>query len=233
MNKVIPMVFFLVLLFSKANAQELEPTETDALFECVVTDDDKIPEENALIHIKSNDNSIVIKGKTDIDGKFTTLIPEGSIINISVQKFGKDFSFNNIEIPIVDGASEIVQPLRIKLVISYIRGFTLNHVYFDVNKWDIRHDAHATLNKLYTSLAKKPSMIIEIAGHTDNVGKDESNLRLSQKRADAIRNYLIKKGINENRILAKGYGEHQPHQPNDKEQGRASNRRIEVKVIEE
>jgi len=233
MNKGIVLMFFSILSAIELSAQDLEPTETETLLECVVTDFDKIPEEDAIVIIEAVDKSYTKKGKSDIDGKFRTLLPEGKSINVNVKKFGKDFYFNNIEIPLVDGASEITLPLRIKVVREYVRGYTLNHVYFDTNKWDVRHDAHHTLNKLYSSLHKNARLIIEIAGHTDNVGNDASNLRLSQKRADAIRDYLIKKGIPEGRVLSKGYGEHQPHASNDTEEGRAINRRIEVKVIEE
>jgi outer membrane protein OmpA-like peptidoglycan-associated protein len=89
------------------------------------------------------------------------------------------------------------------------------------------------LNSLVDTLKKKPTMKIEIAGHTDNVGEDLINLHLSQKRADAIRGYLLSKGIVEDRVLAKGYGETEPTASNDTQEGRSFNRRIEVKVIEE
>jgi outer membrane protein OmpA-like peptidoglycan-associated protein len=79
----------------------------------------------------------------------------------------------------------------------------------------------------------KPNYVIEIGGHTDNVGKDESNITLSQNRANAIKQYLVKKGINADRIIAKGYGESQPIATNDTDEGRQKNRRTEIKIIKE
>jgi outer membrane protein OmpA-like peptidoglycan-associated protein len=73
----------------------------------------------------------------------------------------------------------------------------------------------------------------EIAGYTDNVGNDTDNMRLSQRRADAIRAYVISKGVSEHRVLAKGYGEKFPVADNGSETGRSRNRRTEVKVIME
>ena len=72
---------------------------------------------------------------------------------------------------------------------------------------------------------------IEIAGHTDNVGNDADNLKLSQQRADAIRQYLIKKGIQPPRVIAKGYGASQPVADNSTDEGRRRNRRTEVKIL--
>ncbi len=90
-----------------------------------------------------------------------------------------------------------------------------------------------TLDKLYQSFIKSKTLVVEIAGHTDHSGNDADNIRLSQRRADAIKAYLVKRGISADRIIAKGYGEHDPHASNDTEEGRAKNRRTEIKVLEE
>ena len=76
-------------------------------------------------------------------------------------------------------------------------------------------------------------MEIEIAGHTDNVGTIESNIKLSKERANSVRNYLIKKGISAKRVIAKGYGETQAVADNLTPQGRKKNRRTEVRIIKE
>lgn len=233
MNKVIIALLFLANFSSEGFCQDLQPTETDAILECIVTDPEKIPEEGAVVIIESADKSFSKQGTTDIDGKFKLLAPEGKKYNINVKKFGKDFYFNNIELPLVDGPSEFTQTLRIQLIKSYIRGYMLDHLYFDVNKWDIKPDTKPTLDRLYSSFIKSKTLVVEIGGHTDNSGSEADNLRLSQHRADAIKAYLVKKGISEDRILAKGYGESNPHLGNDTPEGRAKNRRTEVKVIEE
>jgi OOP family OmpA-OmpF porin len=233
MNKVMIVLLFLVSFSIEGFCQDLQPTETEAILECIVTDIEKIPEEGAIVTVESADKSFSKQGTTDIDGKFKLLAPEGQKYNINVQKFGRNFNFPNIELPLVDGASEFVQTLKIQLIKSYVRGYMLDHLHFDVNKWDIKPDTKPTLDRLYSSFIKSKTLVVEIAGHTDNSGTDADNLRLSQHRADAIKAYLVQKGISEDRILAKGYGESNPHVSNDTPEGRAKNRRTEVKVIEE
>ncbi len=79
----------------------------------------------------------------------------------------------------------------------------------------------------------KPSLVIEISGHTDNTGTTEINMKLSQDRADAVRNYLIRKGISAERVTAKGYGDTEPVADNSTDEGKAKNRRTEVRIIKE
>jgi OmpA-OmpF porin, OOP family len=231
--KILSGLLFLSCLTTFALAQDLTPTETEAVLECIVADPERIPEEGAEVYIESADKVYTNKGKSDVDGKIKFLVPEGKKYNIRVRKFNKDFFFTDINVAAVDGGQELTQYLRIKLVKFYVRGYTLDHVYFDTNKWDIKPASLPTLEKLYQSFVKNPKLVVEIAGHTDHVGDDANNLRLSQLRADAIREYLIKKGISEGRVLAKGYGEKSPVAGNDTDAGRAKNRRTEVKVIEE
>ena len=77
-----------------------------------------------------------------------------------------------------------------------------------------------------------PTLKIELSGHTDNIGKDDYNLKLSQNRADAVKNYLVSRAVDPNRIDAVGYGETRPIVSNDTKEGRASNRRTEFEIIE-
>lgn len=81
-------------------------------------------------------------------------------------------------------------------------------------------------------LNKNPQRKIEVGGHTDDVGDDASNLSLSQRRAEAVKDYLVKNGVAESRVQAKGYGETQPQVPNDSDINRAKNRRTEFLVVE-
>jgi flagellar motor protein MotB len=219
-------------LFHHHHGEELTATETESLVKLIVTDTKKIPEEGALVHVESDDRTVQLDGKANIDGMVEVLLPEGKKYSISVRKFGKLFHFER-EIPVGEGGYEYTQYLQIQVVTFYVRGFTLNHLYFDVNKYEIKKEAIPTLEKLYESFKKNPRMKAEIAGHTDNSGNDDDNMRLSQRRADAIRDYLVKKGISSDRLLAKGYGEKAPVAPNASEYGKSKNRRTEVRIIEE
>jgi outer membrane protein OmpA-like peptidoglycan-associated protein len=107
----------------------------------------------------------------------------------------------------------------------------LNNIFFATGKWDLLPESFAELDKLVKILNDNPNMVIEINGHTDNVGNDESNLALSQKRAAAVVTYLLGKGISNTRLDSKGFGETQPVAPNETEEGRALNRRVEFVII--
>ena len=110
---------------------------------------------------------------------------------------------------------------------------TLLNILFESNKSTLQKSSFDELNKLADYLNKNRMTAIEISGHTDNTGNADANLKLSQDRANAVRDYLIKRAIAANRVIAKGYGDTKPVASNDTEEGRSKNRRIEVKMIKE
>jgi outer membrane protein OmpA-like peptidoglycan-associated protein len=116
--------------------------------------------------------------------------------------------------------------------------FVLENIYYDFNKYDIRPDAAHELDKLVQLLTDNPEIKIELSSHTDSVDTEEYNLWLSQKRAESAVNYLVKRGIANDRLVAKGYGESKPIARNtnpdgsDNPAGRQKNRRTEFKILE-
>jgi outer membrane protein OmpA-like peptidoglycan-associated protein len=107
------------------------------------------------------------------------------------------------------------------------------NVYFAFSNSNFSDDYFKVLNKALAILKKEKSIRIEVGGHTDKVGSSRNNLRLSQKRADRVKKWLIDNGIKQNRIIAKGYGENQPLASNDDEvNGRELNRRIEIRLVQ-
>jgi len=107
----------------------------------------------------------------------------------------------------------------------------LNNIFFDFGKSTLRQESNEELNNVVNLLNNNPKMEIEIAGHTDNIGSDAANMKLSDDRANAVRNYLISKGISASRITAKGYGETKPIATNDTDEGRQINRRVEFTIM--
>jgi len=107
----------------------------------------------------------------------------------------------------------------------------LEGITFATGKADITPESESVLNGALKTLQTYPDIIVEISGHTDNVGSNASNLSLSQRRADAVRAWLIIKGVNADRLIAKGYGEDSPRVPNDSADNKRMNRRIEFKRI--
>ncbi len=109
---------------------------------------------------------------------------------------------------------------------------TLKDIVFESNSAELNSSSFIELNRLVKLLNENTTVKIEIAAHTDNVGSDNYNLKLSNKRAESVVNYLIEKNISGSRLIDKGYGEKAPIAPNDTEENRALNRRVELKVTE-
>ena len=120
------------------------------------------------------------------------------------------------------------------------KGATVNEVgcwalkatmLFDTNSSYVKHEAYPLLDEVVTILQDNPEIEVEIQGHADNTGTAEYNLWLSERRAGRVMDYLLSKGIDPDRLEAKGYGSTQPVASNDTEEGRAQNRRVELKRI--
>ena len=114
----------------------------------------------------------------------------------------------------------------------------LKNIYFEYDKADIRSDAAKELDKLVDLLNDNSEIKIELGSHTDSVASEVYNLELSQRRAESTVNYLIRKGLATERLVAKGYGESKPIARNtnpdgtDNPDGRQRNRRTEFKILE-
>jgi outer membrane protein OmpA-like peptidoglycan-associated protein len=110
---------------------------------------------------------------------------------------------------------------------------TISDVFFSIGKADIAPGAQRSVDKLAALLQKYPNRNVLIEGHTDSTGSEQTNLELSQKRADAVKDLLVAKGISPDRIGTKGYGLQYPVAPNDTPSGRQQNRRVEVVILDE
>lgn len=111
------------------------------------------------------------------------------------------------------------------------QSFQLDNVYFDQSSYVLRPESYPQLNKLAKTLAATPGLVIKIAGHTDNEGDRRLNQTLSENRAKIIRTYLIRSGIDERRLQHNGYGDKHPAAPNDSEENKRKNRRVEFVVV--
>ena len=108
----------------------------------------------------------------------------------------------------------------------------LQNIQFEFNSATLTDDSKSGIDMLTSFLKRNPELNVELAGHTDDVGNEGYNLKLSAERAEAVRSYLISNGIDGNRLKAKGYGATKPLVPNDNDEHRAINRRTEMIVIE-
>ena len=112
------------------------------------------------------------------------------------------------------------------------KSIVLNNVYFEQSSFILQKESYTELDKLVEILKNNPQTKIEIAGHTDNVGDARLNLALSENRAKVILNYLAQRGISEDRLMYKGYGGSRPVAPNDSEENKRKNRRVEIMGIQ-
>jgi outer membrane protein OmpA-like peptidoglycan-associated protein len=108
----------------------------------------------------------------------------------------------------------------------------LQHIYFDFDRDNLRADAVAELDQVADLLISHPDWLIQLDGHTDSQGDDSYNLKLSQRRCEATRQYLLAKGISADRLVDKAHSEHQPLASNADEAGRQLNRRVEFSILQ-
>jgi outer membrane protein OmpA-like peptidoglycan-associated protein len=109
----------------------------------------------------------------------------------------------------------------------------LEQVQFETGRATISTGSYALLDEVANVLLLNPQIVrVEVQGHTDNVGTDETNQKLSQRRANAVRDYLVDKGVKKSRLVAQGYGASEPLGSNDTEAGRKANRRVQFEITE-
>jgi outer membrane protein OmpA-like peptidoglycan-associated protein len=107
----------------------------------------------------------------------------------------------------------------------------LNNIFFDVDKFDLKPESFTELQEVIRVLVQNPQMVIEISGHTDNTGSAAHNIELSKNRAASVITYLVGKGIERKRLSSVGFGSSQAAETNETPEGRALNRRIEMKIL--
>lgn len=166
-----------------------------------------------------------------ITGEYKIVLPYGKKYGITAIIDGYAPKSQNIDLTNPGKYLEITG--RDIEVMPAIKGavVALNNIFFEYAKATLQNESFPELNRLVEMLTKSPKMTIEVAGHTDNVGTDENNLKLSQERAESVRNYLLSKGLAPARLTAKGYGESKPIAPNETDEGKQKNRRVEFMIL--
>jgi len=184
---------------------------------------------SAVELIDLNTKQMISKVQTDEKGNYLITLPVGKDYAFNVNRKGYLFYSDNFSLTnhSPDSTYEKNIPLQ---PIEANASVVLKNVFFDVNKFDLKSESEAELDIVVQLMNDNPTVKIQIGGHTDNVGKPTDNLALSNNRAKSVVNYLISKGISSARLSAKGFGETQPVADNKTEEGKALNRRTEMKV---
>ena len=178
-----------------------------------------------------NENEVVSAFADAVTGSFLISLPANKNYALNVSMSGYLFYSENIEL--LSGTPE--QPFLKNVPMKKLlvgESVVLKNVFFETNKYDLKDESRVELLKLRDFMQNNPEVTIEISGHTDNVGNDTDNQVLSERRAQAIYNFLIENGVEDIRLSYKGYGETQPIDVNDTDEGRANNRRSEFKIKE-
>ena len=145
----------------------------------------------------------------------------------------KDYTYETKYISEKDAKFDVPAAIDIKMKkVKVGKSYNLEDVNFSINSAELNNKSKNIIDGFYAFLFDNPSVIVEIQGHTDNVGNDKFNMILSRDRAKSVYDYLIAKGIKPNQIKSKGYGETMPIATNNTEEGRALNRRTVFVIIE-
>jgi len=189
-----------------------------------------IPAKFSLINL--NTGKTIISSTSDaLKGDFLVIIPVNEPLALNVEKKGYLFYSDNFN---VQGDYSKIKPFLKNIDLKPIRpnqSIVLKNIFFASASYNLEDESSVELNKLYELLKHNSSLKVEIGGYTDDIGDESDNLKLSQNRAKAVMDYLLKKGISPDRLSYKGYGETHPVADNATEEGRAKNRRTELKVI--
>ncbi len=184
-----------------------------------------------------NEAGIKVENLT-IDGRAVTLsgIVKSENIkqkagSITENIWGVNSVSNNLKIKESETPTPIKQQQIIQNKLDQIIG--LENIQFEKAKEIIKPISYSILNKIVNILKENPNIAININGHTDSSGNPVFNNRLSKKRAESVKNYLVDKGIAQSRLFAKGYGSLQPIADNKTKEGRRKNRRVEFKINRE
>lgn len=170
-----------------------------------------------------------------IDGAFFIVLPQGKNYGYFIDDKRYFPYADHIDLRNSQQSKQIYRNIQVETIerMKHLgTAVRLNNQFFDTNKAILLPASIAELNRVYALISQIDSHI-EISGHTDNVGNDQSNQILSQKRAQAVSDYLVQLGIDPSRITIVGYGETKPVADNNTEEGRQLNRRVEIRFLNE
>ncbi len=208
---------------------KLKPTPTEAAVRFFVVDKDNKPIEGIAIALTAPDGKKFYAEESDPTGFTEALLPIGQAYELVYLSLGPRNVSAKVDV-------QNKPNLNLKLTLrykseSFPNALVLENVEFATGKATLIGDSTLRLDSVVEYMTHKKSVKVEISGHTDNVGDKKKNKALSLKRAEAVRDYLVSKGIDAARIKAVGYGDEKPTAPNTTDEGRQKNRRIEAKEL--
>lgn len=182
-----------------------------------------------LINIEKNAVESLVESDS-ITGEYLIVLTQGADYALYVNKKQYLFKSLNFNYSEVKHFQPIVLDIDLEKAVAGSM-VVLNNIFFEFDKFDLKDSSIPELNRILTFLKENPRVKVEIAGHTDNAGTAAYNRQLSLKRAQSVFNYLVEKGVAKARLVPMGYGPDRPLAPNDSEDNKKLNRRIEFKLL--
>jgi outer membrane protein OmpA-like peptidoglycan-associated protein len=181
---------------------------------------------------------INVEGQSDVFAKIDTInatyelkLKPGSQYTVSASAPNYYPLYEVVDASSTTGNIKIYKDLVI-VPIEVGQSIRLNNIFFDAGKTVLKKESFSELDRVADFLTKNPEIKVEISGHTDNVGAAATNQKLSQSRAQSVADYIVKKGIPKDKVVAKGYGLAKPVASNATKEGKAQNRRVEFTILD-
>ncbi len=208
----------------------------------VVRDADTGEPLSAVVEFVNLDTEAIhLRARTGSDGAFLSTLPLGADYGLNVSRSGYLFHSENFAL---SDKNSLHDPFLLEIDLRPVPGerelgsedepeepVVLRNVFFETGSAALKSGSRMELDRLKSLLDEHPSISIQINGHTDDVGEEADNLKLSEDRAQAVLDYLVQAGIDPGRLQARGFGESRPIAPNDNPEGRQRNRRTEFVVL--
>ncbi len=211
---------------------EIKPNPVVLITGRVINSKTLEPLEASIHYEKLEENSESdIAQSNPVDGEYKIILPYGKNYGLLAKVSGFISLSDNLDLTEVAGYTELKRDLYLT-PIEVGQTIRLNNLFFDFGKASLRSESYSELDRLVDLLNDNPKMQIEISGHTDNVGSDDANMKLSSDRAKSVKNYLVTNGVITQRVTVKGYGETNPTVPNNTEEGKQLNRRVDFTILQ-
>jgi outer membrane protein OmpA-like peptidoglycan-associated protein len=193
----------------------------------------KVPEDASVSYEDLSTGKVLGQAKPDpATGRYKLVLPFGKNYGITAKAKGLIPTSTNLDLTTMKGRYLELDDRDLSMV-PLVKGntATINNLFFDLGKATLKPESAPELKRILLVMSENKALVIEISGHTDNTGSDEINNKLSLERANAVKDYLLKAGIDTARIRTKGYGKTKPKADNSTEEGRQINRRVEIEIL--
>jgi outer membrane protein OmpA-like peptidoglycan-associated protein len=176
-------------------------------------------------------NEAGVARSNPLTGEYSIVLPAGYKYGFLAQVKGYIPINENLDLRNVKTYETVNRDLKlVPMEVGQI--IRLNNIFFEFGKYDLLEDSFSELKRVIKLMNENPGIKIEISGHTDDVGTPKSNLALSLNRAKSVSKFLADGGIDLDRLIVRGFGQSQPVAPNDTDENRQMNRRVEFKILD-